>query len=270
MPEVRRDRGVLRGACPCGRVTGGAFVAGVRWRVAGALRRAVHLRTAGGGTAPVSGMRTCSGRTPVRAPACGPSPLVHRGHTLGTGRWRYVSAIAWVPGRVAPGVPRGGRSGEACLRPRGQPVPCARRAGPPVDVVQHRIATRRVLSPPQGRCGGSPPPYERHPGAALRGRRSRGRGTGRLRGPFPDAARGNLQGLSPGAAQGRTTGPGARADTSITSPNPAAHQGNSRGWRRPAACFAADAASLRCGVPRGRVGRAGGEGAGYGLRRTYS
>ncbi len=44
--------------------------------------------------------------------------------------------------------------------------------------------------------------------------------------------------------------------------------GDSR--RTPAARFAADAASLRCGVPRGRVGRAEGEGARDEFRRTCS
>ncbi|AWW38062.1 hypothetical protein DN051_16550 [Streptomyces cadmiisoli] len=38
----------------------------------------------------------------------------------------------------------------------------------------------------------------------------------------------------------------------------------------PAACFGEDAASLRCGVPRGQVGRAEGEGAGDEFRRTCS
>ncbi len=47
--------------------------------------------------------------------------------------------------------------------------------------------------------------------------------------------------------------------------------GGGAGLRRvPAARFAADAASLRCGVSRGRVGRAEGEGAGDEFRRTCS
>ncbi len=48
------------------------------------------------------------------------------------------------------------------------------------------------------------------------------------------------------------------------------HQGVHEGRKVPAACFVADGASLRCGVPRGRVGRAEGEGAGYEFRRTCS
>jgi len=49
-----------------------------------------------------------------------------------------------------------------------------------------------------------------------------------------------------------------------------AHQGIGGDRRMPAARFAADDASLRCGVPRGRVGRAEGEGAGDEFRRTCS
>ncbi|CAM5681240.1 hypothetical protein STENM223S_07675 [Streptomyces tendae] len=47
-------------------------------------------------------------------------------------------------------------------------------------------------------------------------------------------------------------------------------RGVRRGRKRATARFAADAASLRCGVPRGRVGRAEGEGARDEFRRTCS
>lgn len=87
---------------------------------------------------------------------------------------------------------------------------------------------------------------------------------GRVR--FPAA-----RGAGPaGAVRGRTPGSDARRGPRANRTETPAHQGVRGGRRTPAACFAADDASLRCGVPRGRVGRAEGEGAGYEFRRTCS
>ncbi len=93
-----------------------------------------------------------------------------------------------------------------------------------------------------------------------------------------------------GAGTGRAVGGGRRTAGTTRVPVAAAPvatgDARRRGWatvpyliaaaggkaarRVPAACFGGDDACLRCGVPRGRVGRAEGEGAGDELRRTCS
>ncbi|EFF92650.1 hypothetical protein SSTG_02969 [Streptomyces sp. e14] len=66
-----------------------------------------------------------------------------------------------------------------------------------------------------------------------------------------------------GSARGRgEAAAGAAYRTPVTCGDVARRQADAR--------FGADAASLRCGVPRGRVGRAEWEGAGDGFRRTRS
>lgn len=81
---------------------------------------------------------------------------------------------------------------------------------------------------------------------------------------------GRVRARSHGARSIRTTGPRAYRAHRVQGAESPAHQGFGGGRRMPAARFAADAASLRCGVPRGRVGRAEGEGAGDEFRRTCS
>lgn len=187
--------------------------------------------------------------------------------------------------RTLPEAPGFARAGETPMTPRGRPPGDDATSAPDPSPVLRSGAgragsggRRRTVagSRDRGKC---PPPGPHPPGPRRRGPLQRGSvpdtGDAPGAGCRHPAGRGRCSGRARAAPAGpgpvRTTGPaGVRAHAAGRGVKRLVHQGAEAGCRAPCACFAADDASLRCGVPRGQVGRAEGEGAGDEFRRTCS
>ncbi len=193
---------------------------------------------------------------------------------------------------------RGGRTGEptagpVCTGCARKTPPCGHGGGPTVGATPCRVcagravgatpcrvcAGRAVGATPCRVCAGRAVGPTRCRVCAARSDRQRTRRVCARRSGGPDAGvpvcvpgRSTARGMEFGCSceqrpwsavvrghRGRTGVPDVAVDPAV-------------GWERGmvAARFGADAASLRCGVPRGRVGRAEGEGAGDDFRRTCS